>query len=157
MPDYDQVLYLLGLLVVAAPAVLLAVLGVSSLLGRKLCEEQTDRWSRATIATGLIAAVGVLGLMLAGGTRHVVVDLGNWVAIEHNGGEPGAGHPHYHFVVKFVFDRLSVPLAILTFVLCGTIGAFAVRYMHRERGYNRFFVLYAMFVLGMVVTSLAGT
>ncbi len=29
--------------------------------------------------------------------------------------------------------------------------------MHRERGYNRFFVLYAIFVLGMVVTSLAGT
>ena len=29
--------------------------------------------------------------------------------------------------------------------------------MHRERGFNRFFVLYAIFVLGMVVTSLAGT
>ena len=35
--------------------------------------------------------------------------------------------------------------------------AFASRYMHRERGFNRFFVLYALFVLGMVVTSLAGT
>ena len=59
--------------------------------------------------------------------------------------------------MKFVFDRLSVPFAILSFVLCGTIGAFATRYMHRERGFNRFFVLYAIFVLGMVVTSLAGT
>jgi NAD(P)H-quinone oxidoreductase subunit 5 len=29
--------------------------------------------------------------------------------------------------------------------------------LHREPGYNRFFVLYAIFVLGMVVTSLAGT
>ena len=29
--------------------------------------------------------------------------------------------------------------------------------MHRERGFNRFFVLFALFVLGMVVTSLAGT
>src|SRR3954452_21697849 len=29
--------------------------------------------------------------------------------------------------------------------------------MHRERGYNRFFALYAMFMLGMVVSSLAGT
>ena len=41
---------------------------------------------------------------------------------------------HYHFSVKFVFDRLSVPFAILSFVLSGTIGAFASRYMHRERG-----------------------
>ena len=64
---------------------------------------------------------------------------------------------HYHFSVKFVFDRLSVPMAILSFVLSGTIGAFASKYLHRERGFNRFFVLYALFVLGMVVTSLAGT
>ena len=56
-----------------------------------------------------------------------------------------------------MFDRLSVPFVILSFVLCGTIGAFASRYLHRERGFNRFFVLYALFVLGMVVTSLAGT
>ncbi len=42
----------------------------------------------------------------------------------------------YHFSVKFVFDRLSVPFAILSFVLCGTIGAFATQYMHRERGYQ---------------------
>jgi NADH-quinone oxidoreductase subunit L len=63
----------------------------------------------------------------------------------------------YHFTVKFVFDRLSVPMAILSFTLSGTIGAFASRYMHRDAGFNRFFVLYTLFVLGMVVTSLAGT
>src|SRR5258708_5276919 len=42
-------------------------------------------------------------------------------------------------------------------MLCGTIGAFANRYMHRERGFNRFFVFFALFLTGMVVTSLAGT
>ena len=102
------------------------------------------------MVSGLLAAVGVLALMLAfnvPGRPHVPIHLGDWVVI------PG----HYHFSVKFVFDRLSVPMAILSFVLSGTIGAFATRYMHRERGYNRFFVLYALFVLGMVVTSLAGT
>jgi NAD(P)H-quinone oxidoreductase subunit 5 len=75
------------------------------------------------------------------------VGIGNWVVIPH----------HYHFSLKLVFDRLSVPMAILSLVLSGTIGAFASRYMHREPGYNRFFVLYAVFVLGMVVTSVAGT
>src|SRR4029079_18121205 len=62
-----------------------------------------------------------------------------------------------HFSVKLVYDRLSVPFAILSFVLCGTIAAFATRYMHREPGYNRVFTLYAPFVVGMVLTSLAGT
>ena len=76
-----------------------------------------------------------------------VVHQGDWVVI------PG----HYHFSIKFIFDRLSVPFAILSFVLSGTIGAFASKYMHRERGYNRFFVLYALFAAGMVLASLAGT
>ena len=56
-----------------------------------------------------------------------------------------------------MFDRLSVPFAILSFVLVGTIGAFANHYLHREPGFRRFFLLYAMFLLGMIVASLAGT
>src|SRR5439155_14372430 len=113
----------------------------------KVPEETTSRLVYAAISSGLLAAVAVLAAMLAQGTRHIAIDLGDWVVIPH----------HYHFSVKFVFDRLSVPFAILSFVLSGTIGAFASKYMHREPGYNRFFVLYAIFVLGMEVTSLAGT
>jgi NAD(P)H-quinone oxidoreductase subunit 5 len=45
----------------------------------------------------------------------------------------------------------------LTFVLCGTVGVFSSRYMHREAGYNRFFVLYALFMAGMTLATLAGT
>jgi NAD(P)H-quinone oxidoreductase subunit 5 len=84
--------------------------------------------------------------MLAGHTRHEIVNLGNWVHT-----------PEFHFSLKFVYDRLSVPFVILTFLLCGVIGGFATRYLHREPGFNRFFVFFAVFVLGMVVTSLAGT
>ena len=98
------------------------------------------------VVVGLFSSTMVLALMLAWGTRHVSIEIGNWVVI-----------PDYHFSVKLIFDRLSVPFVILSFVLCGVIGAFANRYMHRERGFNRFFVFYALFLLGMVVTSLAGT
>src|SRR5205807_119915 len=98
------------------------------------------------VIVGLLAAVAILATMLATGERHVLLDLGRWVEV-----------PHYQFSVTFVFDRLSVPLAILTFVLCGTIGAFASRYLHREPGFNRFFVLYALFVAGMIAASLANT
>jgi NAD(P)H-quinone oxidoreductase subunit 5 len=142
----------LGAAVVAPPALLVAVLGVSSLLGRKLPEEGCAR--AVSLATGLalLAAVGVFVLMLAGDTRHVVIGFGEWV---HVGGP--ADPAHYHFAVKFVFDRLSVPFVTLSLVLCGTIGAFSHRYMHREPGYNRFFVLYSVFTAGMVTTALAGT
>ncbi len=142
----------LGGVVVALPAALVALLGVTSLLDRKLSERGTARATSASTGLALLAAVGMLALMLAGGTRHVVIGFGEWVHV----GNPGPD-PHYHFAVKFIFDRLSVPFVALSLGLCGTIGAFAHRYMHREPGYNRFFVLYAVFTAGMVVTALAGT
>jgi NAD(P)H-quinone oxidoreductase subunit 5 len=146
MFDHASLIALLGLLALAAPVALVCALGVSSLAGRKLGEAATGTACQVANVTGLLASVAVLALMLARGTRHEAIELGEWVVI-----------PGYHFAVKLVFDRLSVPFAILAFVLCGTIAAFATRYMHRERGYNRFFVLYALFVLGMVLTALAGT
>ncbi len=137
---------LFGWIVLLAPALMLAVLGTATLVERPLSEQANNRLFRYSIASGLVAALGVLAIMLVEGTRHVTVLSAEWI-----------GLPQYHFLIKFVFDRLSVPLVILTFVLCGTIGSFATRYMHRERGYNRFFTLLAVFILGMVLACLAGT
>ena len=68
------------------------------------------------------------------------------------------GHePHFHFTLKFVFDRLSVPFVIMTFVLCGVIAAFASRYLHRDEGFHRFFMFFSFFQLGMILSSVAGT
>jgi NADH-quinone oxidoreductase subunit L len=146
MFDAGWLMTWLGRLVVILPAVLALVLAAASVLKWKLSERATNRCAQTAIVAGLVFSIAILVLMLATGTRHVEIQLGNWVHI-----------PGYHFSVKFVFDRLTVPLAILSFALCGTVGAFASRYMHRERGYNRFFVCYALFVLGMVVTSLGDT
>jgi NAD(P)H-quinone oxidoreductase subunit 5 len=146
MWDVETTLALLGLVVVTAPILLLAGLGLPPLLGGKLRERTITRGCQAATVAGLLAAVAILGLMLATDRRHVAVRLGEWVAV-----------PHYHFSVTLVFDRLSVPFVILSFVLCGTIGAFTSRYLHHEPGFNRFFTLYAIFLVGMVVTGLAGT
>jgi NAD(P)H-quinone oxidoreductase subunit 5 len=146
MFDHELLIRGLGLTVVIAPLLLLLILGLSSLVGRPLKESTISLLGHSLIAAGFLAALSMLILMLALGTRHVPIEVGSWVLI-----------PDYHFSVKIVFDRLSVPFVILSFMLCGTIGAFANRYMHREQGFNRFFVFYALFLTGMVVTSLAGT
>lgn len=153
MPDASQFLLWFGYLTLAAPVALVAVLGLPSVVGRPLSERATDRAARSTIVLGLLGVLGVLVLMIATGERHLVVNLGSWVTLPH-AHDPDS---HYHFIVKFEFDRLSVPLVVLSFVLCGTIAAFASKYMHREPGYNRFFVMYALFLLGMVAASLADT
>ena len=153
----------LGLLVVAAPALLVAVLGIASIIDRPLSERWIGRVVQTAMVTGLLSSIAILVLMLSTDERRVPIELGHWVVL-HEPADPAllatehhAEHAVYHFSFKFEFDRLSVPFVILTFILCGTIGAFANKYMHREAGFNRFFMLYALFVLGMVVTSLAGT
>jgi NAD(P)H-quinone oxidoreductase subunit 5 len=147
MPAAEQSLYFLGLVVVASPLLMTCILGLSTLASRSLSESATALVGYMTVVTGFSASVGILIYMLASGTRHLEIDFGHWVVI------PG----HYHFSVNFVFDRLSVPFAILAYVLSGTIGAFANQYLHREPGYNRFFVLYSIFLLGMIIAALAGT
>lgn len=146
--EIDTILFLLGTTVVASPAVLVFVLGLTSIVGKSLREQTIDRWTHATTVVGLLATIAILGIMLAVNRRYVPIELGNWVVIPQQ---------HFHFHLKFVFDRLSVPFVILSFLLCGTVGAFTSRYLHREAGYRRFYVFYSLFALGMIVTSLAGT
>lgn len=130
------------------PVALLATFGISLLVGRPLDERTTARTTQAAVSVGLLMAIGMLALMLATDVRQVPIEIGNWIVIPRE---------HFHFHLKFIFDRLSVPFVILSFALVGTIGAFANRYLHRESGYRRFFLLYAVFLLGMVVASLADT
>lgn len=146
MPAYNQLLFTLGVAVVAAPTAMLLIVGLAALFQRDLAETTVARVVHATLLIGLAAAAAILVIMLWTGIRSVPVAMGHWVVL-----------PEYHFEFKLIFDRLSVPMVILTFVLCGTIGAFASRYMHREAGFNRFFGLLALFVVGMLLTTLAGT
>lgn len=150
--DLTLWLAILGTLVIALPLILMTSLGIPSLVGRKLSESQTVRAVQCTTVAGLTSSLAVLILMLLTDRRHVVADFGNWIHLENP-----APEPEYHFAIKFVFDRLSIPFLILIYLLVGTIGAFAARYMHRESGFNRFFVLYSIFLTGMVTTALAAT
>lgn len=143
----ELLIRILGTITVGAPLVLVLVLGTLRLLSWPLSERFISRWVESAVVTGLIASLLTLLVMLISGEKRLTIDMGSWVALGHD----------YHFAIKIEFDRLSVPFAILSFVLCGVIGAFANIYMHREAGFCRFFVLYSIFVLGMIVTSLAGT
>ena len=141
-----QVLSVLGLVVVAAPVGLLAVF-FGAFLGRwRMGEATVGRLVQGAINVSLGAAVGAAGLMIFRGVAQHPIELGDWVIT-----------PHYHLKFEFVLDVLSLSYVILTLVLCATIGAFSTRYLHRERGYQRFFVLFGVFLLGMVTASLSDT
>ena len=141
-------MHFFGSLVVAAPVLLVAILGLSMLFGFGLGERGIGRLTQRLVSISLLAACGMgISMFIAGEPQHTL-NLGNWAELPIE---------HFHFTIKFLFDRLSVPFLILSLALCGVIGAFAARYLHRDEGFSRFFMLFAIFTLGMVLSSVAGT
>ncbi len=146
--NISQWTQVLGSTTVFCPCALLLLIGGRLLVGRPLSELILGRWLKASVGLSLVATLGVLAIMLCTGSRRELIDLGNMVEIH---------DVHFHFHIKFVFDRLSVPMAILSLVLCGTVGSFGLSYLHRDAGFQRFFLSFAMFLVGMTFASLAGT
>jgi NAD(P)H-quinone oxidoreductase subunit 5 len=138
-------LLLLVLVGVGTPAFLLVVLGVASLLNHPLPERWTGMLTGSTMAiscAALLMAFIVNGIT-ATGTQ--LISYGAW-STSHNGG----------IAIEFLVDRLSLAFAVLSTAIAGVVSAFSSRYLHRESGYNRYFVLLAMFVIGMLLVTLAG-
>src|SRR5438046_3425604 len=134
----------LVLIGVGSPAVLFALLGGASIVNRPLPERWTGRLAAAAMITAcgaLFAALIVYGMTT--GTR--LLSYGSWSA-SHEGG----------IAIEFLVDRLSLAFAALSAAIAAIVSAFSNRYLHREPGYNRYFVLLAMFVTGMLLVALAG-
>ena len=115
---------------VGAPAVLFAVLGGASLAAGAML-----------VATAALAGAFVV----IGATGARLLSFGEWSASHERG-----------IAIEFLVDRLSLAFATLSAAIAGVVSAFSNRYLHRERGYNRYFVLLAMFVTGMLLVALAG-
>jgi NAD(P)H-quinone oxidoreductase subunit 5 len=130
---------------VCTPAFVFVVLGAASLFNRPLPERGTGGLAAAAMATSCLAFLVVLvarGFIQAGPR---LLAYGEW-STTHEGG----------IAIEFLVDRLSLGFAALSAAIAGIVSAFSNRYLHREPGYNRYFVLLAMFVTGMFLVALAG-
>ncbi|MEQ1829661.1 MAG: proton-conducting transporter membrane subunit [Pirellula sp.] len=146
MQTLNLSLSVLGLFVVASPATLLVAFFMAFLCDRRLQERTVGMIVQVAISVSLLAAASAAIIMIAGRISQHPIELGDWVIT-----------PDYHLKFEFVLDLLSLSYTILTLVLCATIAAFSTRYMHHEPGYNRFFVLFSVFLLGMVTAALSDT
>lgn len=129
-----------------APAVTLACIGVPALIGRPLSERLTTRIVGAGFTTGFIAALVTLTMLAQRGFAPEVVHLGTLFAV----GDHAA-------TIELVADGLSVPYVCFTTGLCALVNAFAGKYLHREPGFTRFFILLSLFGTGMNLMVLAGS
>jgi NAD(P)H-quinone oxidoreductase subunit 5 len=130
---------------IGTPAVLLLLLALASLLNRPLFERWTGRLAAGAMTVSCAAIGSALLLYGTTGSGTVLVSYGNW-STAHEGG----------IAIEFLLDGMSLAFATLTAGIAGVVSAFSNRYLHREPGYNRYFVLFAMFVTGMLLVALAG-
>jgi NADH-quinone oxidoreductase subunit L len=130
---------------VGSPAVLFATLGGASLVHRPVPERWTGALAAGSMMIACAALLVALVLYSATGTGTGLLSYGEW-STSHDGG----------IAIEFLVDRLSLGFAALSAAIAGVVSAFSSRYLHRESGYNRYFVLLALFVTGMLLVALAG-
>jgi NADH-quinone oxidoreductase subunit L len=130
---------------VGSPALLFAVLGGAAIVNRSLPE----RWTSALAAGSMLVASAALSAALvveaANGSGTRLLSYGAWSSSQESG-----------IAIEFLVDRMSLGFAALSAAIAGIVSAFSNRYLHREAGYNRYFVLLALFVTGMLLVALAG-
>lgn len=64
---------------------------------------------------------------------------------------------HYHFSWTLIGDRLSLPFAVFSSGLVWMIAVFSRRYLHREEGFHRFYLMLSFFGAGVLLVVLAGS
>ena len=131
---------------VLLPAVALVAVGLPALVGRPLAERVTTRLVGAGFAAAFLAAVATFVVLAVRSFAPEVVHLGQMF---------GVGH--HEATIELVADGLSIPYVCFSTALCWIVNVFASRYLHREPGFTRFFVLLALFGMGMNMMVLAGS
>lgn len=133
-------------LLVALPAAVFLLFGAGWLLGYKPTERML---SRATLVSHALLTL-IVGWVAFDywrtGSSAVLVDIGEWFMFH------GVG-----ISLSFLIDHLSITLVALTVVLVGLVALFSVRYMHRDPGYFRFFLLLHLFTFGALVVFLSSS
>jgi len=113
---------------------------------RPLREATAASATRFAMLTAFAAALVALASHVIAGATPQLLSYGEWFAL-------GEGR----FAFDFVVDGRALAFSVLSTGACGVVAAFSRRYLHLEPGFNRYFVQFAMFVLGITLVALAGS
>jgi NAD(P)H-quinone oxidoreductase subunit 5 len=132
--------------VVMAPGAVFGLLALLWLFGWVPSERVLSRITGLTFAACVFVLAALLWNLAATNASAVSVTFGNWFAVH-----------EYRFPLVLMVDRLSLPFVGMTIVLSGLIGQFSATYLHRERGFFRFFLLLHLFAFGSLLAFAAGS
>ena len=143
MPDVENTIWLIPLL----PLLGTLWIAVGYMLNMNRGEE--GEWHTAFVATTaaslsfLTAGYNALNAMLSGSPGHITT--GEWF----NSGE-------LIINVSFMLDTLGLTMSLLVSFIALLMLRFSVNYLHREAGFQRFFMILLLFTSAMQLIVLAG-
>ena len=137
--------FLLGLLILL-PGGLCAMLGIGWLLGWQPRERIVARLTVACYGAVLLVVATMWWELLSSGKAQLQAVYGDWFHVG-----------HYHFPLALWADTISMPLLTLSALLTFLVAVFSRRYIHRDRGFFRFFMLLNLFGGGILLFFAAGS
>ncbi len=108
-------------------------------------EAMTRRVALSASGLSLLAILALdLAALLSGSTPGQVV-LGQWLAVG-----------DYQILISFTLDTLGLAMTTLVALIAFLTLRFSVNYMHREAGFQRFFMVMSLFSAAMLLIVSAG-
>lgn len=142
----ESVIAFMVLGIVAAPALAVLLLGLRAWVYHPWNERTTVAIVGAGFSASVAACATTAAWLLTANLNEVRVPIGSWFSVG-----------HYSFDWSFIADRLSIPFAMFSAALLGLVASFSRRYLHREQGFARFYLLLAIFGTAVEFVVLAGS
>ena len=98
------------------------------------------------ISISILLNLALILLLIDSPSSACIIDLGSWFNIEDS-----------RYEIVFIADILAVSYSLFSLIMIGLVAVFSRRYLHREKGYFRFFTFMMLFVFGVNIVSFAGT
>ena len=150
-PELQSWVPALALAVPGLPLVATLLLGLALFRKEPPSEKTTSRVAGVAVtlsftASAVLSVIFLLITNAPGQAQALDVHLGNIVHID-----------EYTLSIEFLIDRLSIPMVLTTGLITAIVMRFSIRYLHRDPGFLRFFLLLCVFDVGMQVLVLAGS
>ncbi|VAX08733.1 NADH-ubiquinone oxidoreductase chain L-like protein, cluster 1 [hydrothermal vent metagenome] len=145
--NIDSNIYWLGLIPLL-PVLAALWIALGYLSGRNCGEAGEGQTSIVAVGSVLLSLFGLLWLdvqTLLTGVAPGYIIVANWFGVA-----------EVQFQISFLLDAFALGMATLVALLALLGLRFSVNYMHREAGYQRFFMILCLFTAAMLLIVMAG-
>jgi NADH:ubiquinone oxidoreductase subunit 5 (subunit L)/multisubunit Na+/H+ antiporter MnhA subunit len=131
---------------ILSPLLMFLSKGMCWVLGVHIQEKTIVMLNRCLHGFLFINILFQIGFLLQEDSMRFKLNCGHWYRFE-----------EYQFQLVFQLDVLAIMMLFLVALLVGVVSEFSARYIHREKGFSRFFMLMHLYTFGIILVFSAGS